>query len=177
MSYDCYFFKQIPGKSVRECYEAICVEEQPRIDLERIPKEQIADELLRLGLGLEKFEIDFEALAKERGCSVEEARRQFPNIELNTDEDSDEVPYQIVLSDFDVFVTFPYGTVGNEQREILLKGLETVYKVLRSNGLVGYDPQLEREALEENFAAMMGIIDKVTQSIYKKLRKPWWKFW
>jgi hypothetical protein len=181
VSYDVYFMRRDAGRSAEEIYEDWSEAQEEETPAEALTPGEcrtIADALLAAGLGLQEFEKDYDEIAKAMSLTPEQARAAHQNIELNVPEDSNAV-YQIDISAEGVSITIPYWERDAAGTAALNNALTKVYAILNRADLVGYDPQLEREAVAANFPETNEVLTSTRQAVLDDLhpKKPWWKFW
>ena len=188
MSYDLQLFEPPPGTdplvAARAALDVDIESVNPGpVDSKREAwKEVLASALLAADPVLERFRFDYPEIAKLRGLSEEEARREFRHIELNAPENGNGL--QIQLFDKTVSVAIPYWHRG-EKAETTWSEIWKCLQVCRdTGGLAVYDPQLDRvldlendrDAVLQMYAQGMQFTDSVARGA-ETPPKPWWKFW
>jgi len=185
MSYDIYCYKSELGKpDVEEARSLIEVDEERLVPARTELKESIANALIEFDPTLEKFEFDYEVIAKQRNITLDEAKIQYSHIELNTQLDA--LSVQIEIFDNNVAISTPYWYSGDEAKSTFAKIDEYTKVIYRIAEYFVYDPQTDK-AFNPLISHLTDIstytetTEKVRQ-IGNELRrtpekKPWWKFW
>ncbi len=181
MSYDLYCYKSILGyPDFNEAESVISAEDESEApnpsDTDRKNMLMVAETLVAFDPRLELFELDFDAIAKLRSISTEQARESVPYLEVNTAE-SEEHYVQFIISNDHVGISFGFGM--NE--EFMSRILEYVDVICRKTGYFLFDPQdgsvmdpLHPIALSREESTNWTDTDEV--NFYKET-KPWWKIW
>lgn len=156
-------------------------ESTPRISTSSI-KERLADALLSHDQDLERFEIDHRAIAEFENISIEQARKSYNHIELNSIDDTSAL--QIQIFDSHVTASLPFWYQG-EPMDRAFARLWSCLKVIQdTTGYALFDPQIGRmvhssngydNSLKRYANAMQG--DEETSDEELEAKKPWWKFW
>jgi hypothetical protein len=133
---------------------------------------------------LESFNFGYEEIANVQGINIDEAKKAFSHIELNTPED--DFATQIMIFDNYVAITVPYWYSGDESKEVFNMIQEYTKIVRKTAGYFVYDPQTEQvlDPLKENISGLNVYQSTITQveqmkgdQITSSQKKPWWKFW
>ncbi|MFT3823972.1 MAG: hypothetical protein QM731_08625 [Chitinophagaceae bacterium] len=143
MSYDIYCYQSHLGKpDLEEALAAIeIIDEENRSATDPTIKVAIAKALKDYNPRLEQFEFDYEQIARLQGINIEEAKKNFNHIELNTPEG--DLATQITVFDNNVSINIPYWYTG-EQSEKVFKQVAAYTKIIRQTaGYFVYDPQTE----------------------------------
>src|SRR5688500_12912460 len=107
MSYDLYCYKS--EKDVPDPEEAdnlIQIEQIGETPSDLATKEKICAALLKYNPSLERFKLDYEEIAKFDNLTVEEAKKEYNYIELNTPEG--ELAVQLTIYNRYVHISVPY---------------------------------------------------------------------
>lgn len=147
MSYELFLLPVSPGEDPEQAY-AKWVDRQT-LELNAGPisteaeaeKQRLAKALMRLNPALEQAAFDLEKLASLEDIPVEEARRRYRHLELNSDDDTG---IQITLWDDAVEITFPYWHSGESAQACLQQVWEYLERLTQWTGLRAWDPQCER---------------------------------
>ena len=184
MSYDIYCYKSKLGRTNLEEAQAIVELEEEESSSDSETKLKIAKALIEYNPKFESFEFDYEEISKLQGTTVDEAKKAFDHIELNTAEG--ELATQIIIFGDTVSITVPYWYSGDNATEVF-NNINQYAKVIRqAAGYFVYDPQTEEvfDPLNENifdlniYQSMTHQVKKMkTDQIKKSNKKPWWKFW
>jgi hypothetical protein len=185
MSYDLYCYKSQLGKpDLEEAQNAIEVEEDHEVEAEPEIKLNISKALMDYNQRLERFEFDYEEIARLQGISIEEAKGKFNHIELNTPED--DLATQITIFDNYVSITVPCWYAGNKAKDVFRKVTDYTKIIRQTAGYFVYDPQVENayDPLTQDFdglAIYQSMSEQVAQLKKDQSgstdKKPWWKFW
>jgi hypothetical protein len=185
MSYDIYCYKSQLGRpDLEDAQAAIEVDEDEEITSDPETKQKIAKALVNHNPRLERFKFDYEEIAKFQGKSVDEVKKAFDHIELNTPEG--DIATQITIFDNNVSITVPYWYSGDKAIEVFNKISDYAKVIRQTAGYFVYDPQTDKafDPLTENIFGLgiyQSMIDKVekmrTEQTQKTGKKPWWKFW
>lgn len=181
MSYDIYCYKSQLGRPDLSEAQSV-MEEEGETDslIDPESKSKIVKALLEYNPKLEIFEPDFAEIAKVHKKTLEEAKRLFNYIELNTPEG--DLVTQITLSDHHVQIMVPYWYSGKQAAEVF-RNIAGYTEVIRNAvGYFVYDPQTDQvfdpltdtifgKELYENTTVQVG------QGQISTEKKPWWKFW
>lgn len=141
MTYDIYCYKATSTKpdidDAKEIVEGRNIE--PPTSATAVLKIEIAKNLVKFNPRLESVEFEFAEIAAVMDISVEEARKQFNHIELNTY--VNDTVTQIRIFDNLVCISVPYWYTGKEAAH-LFKNLNLYLKVIgKASGYYVYDPQ------------------------------------
>lgn len=182
MSYDIYLYKSKSGRP--DLGEAnACLDDSENRNSDsglKDLKKQILKALLDFNPRLEVFKFDYAEIARHQKISVEEAKRQFNYIEINTpDED---LATQITIYDNNVALTIPFWYSGDKAQD-LFKTVDQYLKIIhKASGYFVYDPQTESvyNPSDKSFDGLQtyesgsAYIDKLCTDTQTN---PWWKFW
>jgi hypothetical protein len=183
MSYFLYCYKSELGwPDLKEAKKVVDVKEgdQQRVADDKI-KRTIANALMQNNPTLESPEIDIEELAEMQGISIEEAERDFNQVELHTPEG--ELSTQITIFDNIVIITVPLW-YKDEEAEAVFKNVDAYTKAIRRvAGYFVYDPQTGYvyDPSLADFDSLLvylrraGVAPVKREQIRRK--KPWWKLW
>lgn len=185
MSYDIYCYKSKLGRpDLEEGQYAIEVDEETETHSDPATKLKIAKALTEYNPRLEIFDFDYHEIAKLQGITIDEAKKAFSHIELNTPEG--DLATQITIFDNTVSITVPYWYLGDEAREVFDK-IYSYTKVIRQTaGYFVYAPQIDKvfDPLTENifvldiYQIMTAQVEEMkTEQTAIENNKPWWKFW
>jgi hypothetical protein len=185
MSYDIYCYKsKLNRPDLEEAKNAIEVDEETETISDSETKLKITKALTEYNPRLENFNFDYQEIAKLQGTTIDEAKRAFRHIELNTPEG--DLAIQITVFDNNVSITVPYWYSGEKAKEVFDK-IYTYTKIIRETaGYFVYDPQIDKvfDPLTENifgldvYQSMTEQVEKIkTEKTEIKSNKPWWKFW
>lgn len=185
MSYDIYCYKsQLDRPDLEEAKNAIEVDGETEVNPDPETKLRIAKALIEYNPRLESFDFDYEEIAKLQGITVDEAKKAFSHIELNTPEC--DLATQITIFDNNVSIIVPYWYSGDKAREVFNKISEYAKIIRQTAGYFVYDPQIDKvfDPLSENifgldvYQNMTDQVEKMrTEQTNKIDNKPWWKFW
>lgn len=194
MRYDIYLFHGLHLRDPNEIaqlltegdYDSLTTEEPRETQEQR--KHHVAEALLQADPDLTRFIPDFAKIAQGRGCSEDEARRDFTHIELNGPDDGNRV--QIMLFDESITITVGFGNDNMSDFEVwtdFWKYLD-VCLPLGYTAIDGQDnrilnPETDRDP--ERYAAQQSATPIVSVSPSPPSpptrldapRKPWWRFW
>ena len=185
MSYDIYCYKSKLNKpDLEEAQNAIEVAEETETISAPETKLKIIKALTQYNPRLESFDFDYQEIAKLQGTTIDEAKKAFSHIELNTPEG--DLATQITIFDNNVSITVPYWYSGDKAREVFDK-IYTYTRIIRETaGYFVYDPQIDKvfDPLTENIFGL-DVYQNMTEQVEKmkteqteiKSNKPWWKFW
>ncbi len=185
MSYDIYCYKsRLDRPDLEEAQTAIEVDDETETISDPETKQKIVKALIEYNPRLESFDFDYQEIAKLQGISIDEAKKAFSHIELNTPEG--DLATQITIFDNNVSITVPYWYSGDKATEVFDK-ISNYAKIIRQAvGYFVYDPQTDKvfDPLTENifgldvYQSMTGQVEKMkTEQSQKIEEKPWWKFW
>ena len=164
MSYDLYFFKQLPGKTLAETFASLTPDEPNYTDpLEALNTREVADTLLALGLGLQEAESE----------ATDET------IEINTAE-PETIPIQILIDENMVGISLPYWDVTTDSLNELKRQWSIIAPALENLGLSGYDPQANTRVTEASIDEMTISVAQGAKDLADAIaeaHKPWWKIW
>lgn len=185
MSYDIYCYKsKLDRPDLEEAQSAIEVDEETETNSDPKTKLKIAKALTEYNPRLESFEFDYQEIAKLQSTTIDEAKKAFSHIELNTPEG--DLATQITIFDNNVAITVPYWYSGDKARQVFDKIYDYTKVVRQTAGYFVYDPQIEKvfDPLTENifglevYQSMTGQVEKMKAEQTKIIdKKPWWKFW
>lgn len=185
MSYDIYCYKSKLGiPDLEEAQAAIDIDEDGEVVSDPETKLNIAKALIDYNPRLESFEFDYDEIAKLQGTNVDEAKKAFDHIELNTPEG--DLVTQITIFDNNVFITVPYWYSGDKAKEIFIKISDYTKIIRQTAGYFVYDPQIDKvfDPLTENMFGLnvyQGMTEQVEKIITDEKapidKKPWWKLW
>ncbi len=183
MSYFLYCYKSELGwPDLKEAKKVVDVKEgeQQRVPNESI-KRNIANALMQYNPTLESPEIDIEELADLQGISVEEAKREFNQVELHTPEG--ELSTQITIFDNIVIIAVPLW-YKDDDAEAAFQKVDAYTKVIRRvAGYFVYDPQTGYvyDPSLADFDSLLVYLRRAGVAPVKreqiKSKKPWWKRW
>jgi hypothetical protein len=180
MSYDLHLVRPRPGQAIEEI--AMADDEDgppagPPDPAKEAVKRHTADTLLAADPSLRPFVFDYAEIARIRGISLEQARRDHRHIELN----DDRAGIQIMLCDDSAYVTVPYWHDGAKANDVFRRILECVRIIARETGFVAYDPQIG-EVIDPDIkiakmvAAYVPMVSQL-RDMKREATRPWWKFW
>jgi hypothetical protein len=185
MSYDIYCYKSKLGRpDLDEAQSVIEESESAKSDTDNSSKEKIAKALQDYNPKLERFQFDYDEIAKLQSTTVEEAKANFRYIELTKAEG--ELAVQLTIYDDNVIVTVPYWYDGDKAKQVFNEVNEFTKIIFKTAGYFVYDPQIEKvyDPLTTDFGGLDVYINATikTQSLRKEnqtsdLKNPWWKFW
>lgn len=142
-------------------------------------KRRVADALIARNPRLEIFQFDYEAVAKSRKITVEQARLQFRHLELNgTQEGVNGI--QITLFDDEASVTVPFWHDGEKASDTFREIWGYLEIVCQETGYLAYDPQIDRvfdasAGFGDALACYTGVVCQKNATSRTK-KKPWWRF-
>jgi len=185
MSYDIYCYKsRLDRPDIEEAQNAIEVDEETKTNSDPEIKLKIAKALIEYNPSLENFDFDYQEIAKLQGTTIDEAKKAFSHIELNTPEG--DLATQITIFDNNVSITVPYWYSGDNAKEVFDKIYDYTKIIRQTAGYFVYDPQIDKvfDPLTENifgldvYQSMTGQVEKMrTEKTTIRSNKPWWKFW
>lgn len=185
MSYDIYCYKsKLDRPDLEEAQSAIEVDEETETNSDPETKLKIAKALTEYNPRLESFDFGYQEIAKLQEITIDEAKKAFSHIELNTPEG--DLATQITIFDNNVSITVPYCYSGDKAREVFDKIYDYTKVIRQTAGYFVYDPQIDKvfDPLTENifgldvYQSMTGQVKKMkTEQTTIKNNKPWWKFW
>lgn len=177
MSYDIYCYRSALGKAdIHEAKALLEAEDSGIISKE--DSDKLVSALLEHNPRLEKFVYDYEEIAESEGISIEQAKAEYSDIELNTpDED---LAIQITIADI-VTIGVPYWYTDNRAEEVFKLVYDYAKVIRNTTGYFVYDPQKEKvyDPLKDDFGDV-SIYKEIATNIQKNgryVKKPWWKFW
>jgi len=188
MSYYLHCYKSALGwPDLKEAKKVVEVKEE---DHETIPdpvtKKNIASNLVQFMPTLESPETDFDEIAELYDISVEQARKDFAQIDLHTAEG--EIPTQITIFDNVVAISVPFGYSVEDAKQAFFN-VDKYTKIIRTvAGYFVYDPQTGY-VYDPSVADFDGLLvylrrSGVATSVTREKReepspskKPWWKMW
>ncbi|KAA0228967.1 MAG: hypothetical protein AKCLJLPJ_00040 [Fimbriimonadales bacterium] len=184
MSYDFYLAVPREGEDADEMMERICApspEASPDTKADARRRE-LAEALVMSSPKLELFLPDPEEYAKQMSVSLDEAKRQCNNVELNVPED-DPSGIQIEIYEDGAMVTIPYW--HDERASEFMQEVWGYLQVIeRNTEYKTYDPQLDRwldlsSDIEEVTSRYRNVVQKAQAQFANQAqpKKPWWKFW
>lgn len=184
MSYFLYCYKSDLGwPDLKEAKKVVDVKEgeQQRVADTGI-KRTIANALMQYNPTLESPEMDIEELAELQGISIEEAEREFNQVELQTPEG--ELSTQITIFDNIVIIAVPLW-YKDEDADAVFQKVDAYTKVVRRvAGYFVYDPQTGYvyDPSLADFDSLLVYLRRagvapVKREHIKRARKPWWKIW
>jgi len=185
MSYEIYCYKSALGEpDVEEAHSVIEVDEERPVFVRTELKTSLANALIEFDPTLEKFEFDYEKIAKQRNITLDEAKIQYSHIELNTPLDA--LSVQIEIFDDNVAISTPYWYSGDEAKSTFAKIDEYTKVIHQIAGYFVYDPQTER-VFDPSTSHLTDIstytdttkkVRQIGSELQKKSEKKlWWKFW
>lgn len=159
MSYEFYLLRVAPNADAAEIYRQ-CLESQeaelnpgPILPAVEQEKHRLANLLMRFDSNLQIAEFDFDGLARRQNVDLEEMRRRYRHLELNSD---DYMAIQITLWDNHADVTFPYWHSGGQAAAVLRKVWDYLEIFETEGSFTTFDPQLERVLdLSHDFADVL----------------------
>jgi hypothetical protein len=144
MSYDIRLFKPRPHEDPLVTARTEADEDFPLTppDPEKETlKRRVAAALIAASPLLQSYEFDYEAIAKFRKISVEEARLQYRHIELNGPDNGNGI--QILLFDDEAAISVPYRHDAAKAEAAFQEIWDYSRIIQRETGYVIYDPQLD----------------------------------
>lgn len=178
MSYDIYCYKsKLDRPDLEEAQNAIEVNEETEIISDPETKRKIAKALTLYNPRLESFDFDYQEIAKQEGTTIDEAKKVFSHIELNTPEG--DFATQITIFDNNVSITVPYWYSGDNAREVFDKIYDYTKVIRQTAGYFVYDPQIDKvfDPLKENifevdiYKSTTEQVDKMRTEQMKKAKK------
>ncbi len=144
-------------------------------------KRSIANALVQFNPVLENPEVDFNELAELWNISIEEARKNFDQIEIQTP--PGEIGTQIVIHDSIVSISVPFG-YSESDAVTAFANVDAYTKIIkRIAGYFAYDPQTGF-VYDPSLADFDGLLVYLRRSGFApmtraqiNLKKSWWKFW
>jgi hypothetical protein len=134
-------------------------------------KKALADKLVALNPGFTIYEEDFEEIAGEDECSVEEARVRNRQVELS---DADGF---ITIYDDCIEVSAPDPDGGREDRAGFVRYLEYLALLEKEGDYIVYDEDLERIIHPSEELKTLSDGRSQPGGTYQIDLKPWWRFW
>ena len=120
MSYDIYCYKsKLNRPDLEEAQNAIEVDEETETNSDPETKLKIAKALTEYNPRLESFDFDYQEISKLQGITIDEAKKEYSHIELNTPEGA--LATQITIFENNVSITVPYWYSGDKAREVFDK--------------------------------------------------------
>lgn len=183
MSYFLYCYKSELGwPDLKEAKQVVEVKEgQHARVVANETKKAIASALMQYNPVLERPEVDIEELAELQGISVDEARREFNQVELHTPED--ELSTQITIFDNIVIIGVPLW-YRDEDAEMVFQKVDAYTKIIRRvAGYFVYDPQTGYvyDPSLADFDSLLVYLRRAGVAPVKRheigSKKTWWKFW
>lgn len=145
-------------------------------------KHRVATALIVHNPQLEIFQFDYDAIAKTRKVSVEEAHLKYRHLELNSPSAGTN-GIQITLYDDEASVTVPYWHDSAKASDTFREIWGYLKIVCRETGYLAYDPQIDRlldtaAGFDESLACYTGVVHQMRPKppASQKKKKPWWKF-
>jgi hypothetical protein len=146
-------------------------------------KRRLADVLIARNPRLVIFQFDYEAVAKSRKITVEQARLQFRNLELNGPQEGAN-GIQITLFDDAASVTVPFWHKDDKAADTFREIWSYLEIISREAGYLIYDPQIDRvfdtsAAFDDALAHYTGVVCQIQHKppASHTVKKPWWRFW
>ena len=144
-------------------------------------KRAIANALVQFNPILQHAEVDFDELAELWNISIEQARENFDQIEIQTP--PGEIATQIVIHDNIVSISLPFG-YGEDDATKAFADIEAYTKIIkRTAGYFTYDPQTGF-VYDPSLSDFDGLLVYIRRSGFTPMtqaqishKKPWWKFW
>lgn len=176
MSYNLYCYRSRAGKPDAEEAKKVIEESETAPPQNNKLKEKIAGALVNYNSKLERFENNYEEIAKARGISVEEAKQRFQNIELNKPDGN--MVVQITIDNY-VTIAVPYWYMGDKAMKIFREVDNYTKVVARTVGYFVYDPQSGKayDPRNNDFSDLDLYVDLMSKQMVTRKTKPWWKFW
>ncbi len=177
MSYDLFFFRLRPGQTFEEAQQEMESDEDHEVP-PPIDTRAVANALVGLNIGLIEFPKDYDEISLRLSISVDEAKKKFPEIELNTKE-LEHVPIQLLLNVDGIAMTLPYWEFTPAVWDAIRAYWDGIVPTVFVNGMVGYDGQLRAKIGDKSFDKMMAHHISISKKLpsHKDPIKPWWKFW
>jgi hypothetical protein len=185
MSYDIYCYKsKLDRPDLEEAQSVIEVDEETETHSDPATKLKIAKALTEYNPRLESFDFDYHEISKLQGITIDEAKKEFSHIELNSPEG--DLATQITIFDNNVSITVPYWYSGDNAKEVFDKIFDYTKVIRQTAGYFVYDPQIDKvfDPLTENifgldvYQSMTAQVEKMkTEQTTIENNKPWWKFW
>lgn len=183
MSYFLHCYRSELGyPDLNEAKKIVEVKEGPQ-NTPALPdnKRTIANALMQFNPVLESPEVDFDEIAELYNISLEEAKKEFGQIELQTP--FGEIATQIVIFDNIVSISIPFWYKEEEAAQAFAKA-DTYTKIIRRTvGYYVYDPQTGY-VYDPSLADFDGLLVYLRRSgvapvkrAQIKRKKAWWKFW
>jgi hypothetical protein len=178
MSYDLFF---VPSRAGNDPDAIQAFLEDQGDDTWKPSREELASALQLLDPALERFEFDYEDIARLEGTSVEEARHRNSHIELNATEEHDGI--QIILFSNHASITVPYWHAGPAAEGVFAKVTKYAQVLVTQGGYRIFDPQLDEilddlaEIREEILVTYAGVTQRPPEIRGAASNKPWWRFW
>ncbi len=149
MSYDIYCYKsKKDAPDIREAEAFINLENE--ISNDEAEKNKIAECLMKVDPKLERFTLDYDAIAKSQNITTEEAKSKFDYVELNSPED--DLPFQFHIENNNLTITLPYWySEEKKAKELFEKTKEYLQSIYDCVGWYTYDPQTEQVFLAKGF--------------------------
>lgn len=187
MSYDLYCYR--PTSEAPSIEEARAIVEAEEVTSgessegaeSKLLRETMVNALRTENPRLEVFPFDYDAIAKIRNISREEARAQMSYVELNPPEG--DLASQLSVYADHVDITVPYWYTGEKSKAVFQQMNNYLRAVRTVAGFFVYDPQTDRafDPEIEDFGEH-GQYDRISEDLPRIAakqvsKKPWWKFW
>jgi hypothetical protein len=146
-------------------------------------KQKLVGALRAANPAFEPFAFDHAEIARTRGTSVDEARRQWRHVELNGPDDSNGI--QITIHDDHANLTVPYWHRDAAARDTWAEIWKYLQALERAGELRSYDPQLEKvldldrdlDAVMAMYAKGVAVTRQAAEAAAAPPKKPWWRVW
>ena len=185
MSYDFRLFKRRAGEDALVTARANSegLPTTPPDQHKEALKRRVADALIAHNAKLHIFRFDYDAVAKARRISVDEARLKYRHLELDgPEEDCNGI--QITLFDDEASVTVPFWHEGDKAADTFREIWSYLEIISREADYLIYDPQIDRvidpsAGVEEALSCYTGAMRQIRQNLPVGAagRRRWWKFW
>ena len=191
MSYDIFCYKSKLGKPDVEEADSVIeadTDKWSNKDIDATTKLEIVKALTEFNPRLESFDFDFGEIAKLTATTIEEAKKKFDHIEINTPEGDPAI--QLTVYDNHVYINVPYWYKGDQARE-LFRDIKSYIKIIRQTaGYFVFDPQTGQvfDPAENGFDGLgkyLSVSEHIEEIINRQetaklkteIKKPWWKLW
>ncbi len=184
MSYDFRLFKRKAGEDplVTAHADSDGLPTTPPDPQKEALKRRVADALIARNPRLEIFQFDYDAVAKARKITVEQARLQYRHFELNGPREGAN-GIQITLFDDEASVTVPFWHKGDKAADTFREIWSYLEIISREASYLIYDPQTDRvfdtsAGFDEALARYTGVVSQIQQKppVSRTAKKPWWRF-
>lgn len=188
MSYDIFCYKSKSSQPDEEEADAVIeadTNKWAQKEKNTSVKLELVKALTQFNPRLEAFDFDYGEIAKLTETTIEEAKKKFDHIEINSPDG--DIAVQLIIYDHHVHISVPYWYKGEDARN-LFQLLKSYIKIIRDTaGYFIWDPQTGEvydpavngfEGLKKYLSVSEHLEEIVGSNKPIPVQaKPWWKFW